>query len=180
MQVGSGTRQRILDVAVELFAEVGYDKASIRELGSRLGITSAALYYHFASKQEILTALTEEVLVAVDELAERFAAEPDEDTRQRGVLGGYLNLVAEHRGAMAVLESSLATLRGLDVGSRAGQAMERLAALVAPAGDPGGRIRAVFALGMLSNAPATLDTEGEGARPHLLAAALGALRYPVG
>ncbi|MFC4947017.1 TetR/AcrR family transcriptional regulator [Pseudonocardia sp. GCM10023141] len=180
MQATGDTRQRILDVAVELFAEVGYDKASIRELGARLGITSAALYYHFANKQEILTALTEDVLTSIDELADRAWTEPDPAARQRQVLGGFIDLVATHRSAMAVLESSLATLRTLDSGARAGHAMERLATLIAPAGDPGAHVRAVFALGMLTTAPARLPgPDGAAARPHLLAAALGALRYPV-
>lgn len=180
MHAGAGTRQRILDVAVELFAEVGYDKASIRELGARLGITSAALYYHFANKQEILTALTEGITAAVNDLADDARNEPDPATRQRRVLSGFLDLVAAHRAAMAVLESSLATMRTLDAGARAGQAMERLAELIEPDGDPGARVRAVAALGMLTTAPMGLPgPEGAAARPHLLAAALGALRYPV-
>ena len=52
-----GTRERILDVALELFSEQGYDKASLREIAERLGISKAALYYHFASKADILLAL---------------------------------------------------------------------------------------------------------------------------
>jgi len=44
------TRQRILDVASELFVERGYDATSLREIAERLGVTKAALYYHFASK----------------------------------------------------------------------------------------------------------------------------------
>ena len=55
----SDTRQRILDVASELFAEQGYDATSLREIADRLGFTKAALYYHFQSKDEILKALVE-------------------------------------------------------------------------------------------------------------------------
>jgi AcrR family transcriptional regulator len=51
------TRERILDVALDLFTEQGYDKTSLREIAERLGFTKAALYYHFASKQDILMAL---------------------------------------------------------------------------------------------------------------------------
>jgi AcrR family transcriptional regulator len=52
-----GTRQRILDVALDLFAEKGFDKTSLRELAERLGFSKAALYYHFASKDDILMSL---------------------------------------------------------------------------------------------------------------------------
>jgi AcrR family transcriptional regulator len=51
------TRERILDVALELFNERGYDKTSLREIAERLDVTKAALYYHFASKQDILLEL---------------------------------------------------------------------------------------------------------------------------
>ena len=53
----SDLRERILDTALELFNEQGYDATSLRELAERLGVTKAALYYHFKSKADILLAL---------------------------------------------------------------------------------------------------------------------------
>lgn len=54
---GRSTRERILDVALDLFAEQGYDKTSLREIADVMGFTKAALYYHFASKEDMLMAL---------------------------------------------------------------------------------------------------------------------------
>jgi len=51
------TRERILDVALDLFTEKGFDSTSLREIAEKLGVTKAALYYHFASKDDILMAL---------------------------------------------------------------------------------------------------------------------------
>jgi AcrR family transcriptional regulator len=51
------TRQRILNVALDLFTEKGYDGTSLREIAEQLGVTKAALYYHFESKEDILMAL---------------------------------------------------------------------------------------------------------------------------
>jgi AcrR family transcriptional regulator len=51
------TKQRILDVALDLFTEQGYDGTSLRQIAERLGITKAAIYYHFESKEDILMAL---------------------------------------------------------------------------------------------------------------------------
>ncbi len=51
------TRQRILSVALDLFTEQGYDGTSLREIAEQLGVTKAALYYHFESKEDILMAL---------------------------------------------------------------------------------------------------------------------------
>ncbi len=53
----ASTRERILDVALDLFTEKGFDGTSLREIAERLGVTKAALYYHFASKDDILMAL---------------------------------------------------------------------------------------------------------------------------
>ncbi len=53
----ASTRERILDVALELFTEEGFDRTSLREIAEKLGLTKAALYYHFASKDAILMAL---------------------------------------------------------------------------------------------------------------------------
>jgi AcrR family transcriptional regulator len=52
------TRQRILDIALDLFIEQGYDKTSLRQIAQQLGFTQAAIYYHFASKEDILVALS--------------------------------------------------------------------------------------------------------------------------
>jgi AcrR family transcriptional regulator len=51
------TRERILDIALDLFTDHGYDKTSLREIADELGFTKAAVYYHFERKEEILLAL---------------------------------------------------------------------------------------------------------------------------
>ena len=56
-QVGASTRERILDVALDLFTDQGFDGTSMREIAERLHISKPAIYYHFASKDEILMAL---------------------------------------------------------------------------------------------------------------------------
>ena len=54
---GASTRERILDVALDLFTDQGFDGTSMREIAEKLGISKPAIYYHFASKEEILMAL---------------------------------------------------------------------------------------------------------------------------
>ena len=55
--VAATTRDRILDVALDLFIDQGYDGTSLRQIADRLGITKAALYDHFEAKEDILMAL---------------------------------------------------------------------------------------------------------------------------
>jgi AcrR family transcriptional regulator len=69
--MAQGTRERILDVAGELFTDHGYDATSLREIADRLGFTKAALYYHFQSKEEILVALLEPIDSLLDQFLER-------------------------------------------------------------------------------------------------------------
>jgi AcrR family transcriptional regulator len=56
-QGGASTREKILDVALDLFTDQGFDSTSMREIAERLHITKPSIYYHFASKEDILMAL---------------------------------------------------------------------------------------------------------------------------
>ena len=53
------TRERILDAALECFAEQGYSRTSMRALAARVEMRAPSLYNHFASKREIMQALLE-------------------------------------------------------------------------------------------------------------------------
>lgn len=52
-----GTKEKIFDAAVDLFAEKGYDGVSIRGIGRAVGITEGAVYKHYASKEAILESI---------------------------------------------------------------------------------------------------------------------------
>lgn len=53
----NGTKEKILENALELFAQSGYLGTSMSDIANRLGITKAALYKHYAGKQEILDSI---------------------------------------------------------------------------------------------------------------------------
>jgi AcrR family transcriptional regulator len=63
-------REKIRQVALELFTERGYDGTSLREIAERLDVTKAALYYHFKSKDTILLSLIVELLDAMNALVD--------------------------------------------------------------------------------------------------------------
>lgn len=50
------TRTRILSCAVPLFARAGYEGVSMREVATAVGVTPAALYYHFPDKEQLYLA----------------------------------------------------------------------------------------------------------------------------
>ncbi|MCZ7416601.1 MULTISPECIES: TetR/AcrR family transcriptional regulator [unclassified Streptomyces] len=68
------TRARLLDAAMEAFAELGFHGATIDEICRRAGYTTGAYYSNFASKDELFYALfDEQAAKAVDRLSERLS-----------------------------------------------------------------------------------------------------------
>ncbi len=56
------TKERILNVAIDLFALKGFDAVSMREIADAAGVRKATLYYYFTTKDEILEKILEFVL----------------------------------------------------------------------------------------------------------------------
>ena len=104
------TRDRVLAVALELFAEKGFTATSTRELSERLGFTKAALYYHFRTKDDILSALAEVAARDLDGLA---GAGPARNAAaRRALLAGYTDLVAAHSRLIHVISQDPAARCG--------------------------------------------------------------------
>jgi AcrR family transcriptional regulator len=80
------TRERLLDAALDLFAEVGYEGASISELERRVGLAAGtgSFYRHFGSKEELLRA-------AVDREVEQVMAAIPTD-REEGLAGALRDI----------------------------------------------------------------------------------------
>ena len=70
--MAEGTKERILETALELFAQNGYLGTSMNDIAARLGITKAALYKHYAGKQEILKRIVERMDQMDKERAEAY------------------------------------------------------------------------------------------------------------
>lgn len=66
---GAERRRQILDEAARLFASAGFRGVTTRDVAARVGITEAALYRHFPSKEAIYTAILEERMASADPLA---------------------------------------------------------------------------------------------------------------
>ena len=74
------TKERILETALELFAQNGYLGTSMNDIAKQLGFTKAALYKHYTSKQEILDRIVERMNEMDYERAESYEmpeTEPD-------------------------------------------------------------------------------------------------------
>jgi AcrR family transcriptional regulator len=92
------TRHRILSVALRLFAERGYANTSLREIAEQLDVTKAALYFHYKTKEDIVTGILGGYLDGLDALLDDAARQPA--TRAGREL--LLRRLADHQAAWGV------------------------------------------------------------------------------
>jgi AcrR family transcriptional regulator len=79
-----GTRERLLDAAIRLFARQGYAETSIADIQRDCGLSagSGALYKHFSSKRELLEAATRRFADRLANDRKRFDVNPGDGTEQ--------------------------------------------------------------------------------------------------
>jgi AcrR family transcriptional regulator len=125
------TRSRVQQVALELFAEQGYEKTSLREIAERLGVTKAALYYHFRSKEDIVHSLTDDYFAEIDALVDWAKDQPPTDQTRREVLDRYVGIVVAGSEVFRFLEQNRAAVQSMETGKdRFIRFRDRLDALV--------------------------------------------------
>ncbi|MCO1617526.1 TetR/AcrR family transcriptional regulator [Micromonospora tulbaghiae] len=144
-----GTRERIQAVALELFTEQGYEKTSLREIAERLGVTKAALYYHFKSKDEIVTSLVDDRLRRMDELIAWAADQPPTLATRRTLIGRYADsmFAGDLPQVMRFFEQNQTVLKSLVAGQQMRDRMMRLAHELCRGDDsPAAQLRAALTL----------------------------------
>jgi AcrR family transcriptional regulator len=118
--VTEDTRAKIQAVALELFTEQGYENTSLREIAERLGVTKAALYYHFKSKEEIVDGFFADQGAAIDTLLEWAAGQPRTMATRQELMRRYADLLhsPRNREVMRFFERNQAVLRSKPAGEK--------------------------------------------------------------
>jgi TetR/AcrR family transcriptional regulator, cholesterol catabolism regulator len=94
----------ILDYATEIFADKGYEGASMRDLSRLSGISLAGLYYYFESKEKLLYFIQHHTFTTIIErLRERLAVSKDPDTRIRIFVQNHVDYSVAKPKALKVL-----------------------------------------------------------------------------
>ena len=108
------TRAQILDAARELFVEQGYDKTSLREVADSVGVTKAALYYHFRSKEDLFVALLE----PLNEVGLDFVEELTGDDAERWAQGieAFIDWMMRNRDLFELIEHNEAAVTAMSHG----------------------------------------------------------------
>jgi AcrR family transcriptional regulator len=177
----ASTRDRILTVAAGLFSRHGYAATPLSDIAAELGITKAALYYHFRSKDEILDAIMAGPVATVGALAERAragTASPEE------LLAGLIDMATISGPMIAAFGNDPSIRTVLEERATHHELPRKMAAVMAglagPAPDAASTIRAkaAYAVAKEATAATLLENDGTlpaGARAEILAAALRAL-----
>ncbi len=125
------TRTRILDAALELFSEHGFDGTTLQQIADRLGFTKAALYYHFRSKDELLEALLTPAIAGLEELLRTHEARPDSPVQRRRFIEDYLDYLLGQRRLIAYMVSDLAIVAHPAIATGSAERNARMQAMLA-------------------------------------------------
>jgi AcrR family transcriptional regulator len=151
----TGTRERIKQVALELFTEQGYEGTSLREIAERLGVTKAALYYHFKSKEEIVHAFVEDRLDATTQMIAWVRDQPPGEGTRREFIRRYAELIdTGHASSMAsFFQQNQPALKNMKIGETMREQMiELVGALAGPGATAVEKLRAGMSVWVLHGA----------------------------
>ena len=97
------TRQRLLDVAMELVSRHGFAGTSLQMIADELGFTKAAIYYHFRTRDQLLITLMEPILHQIRQVVETAEAQRTPRMQMDAMVQGFARLVARNRSLAAVM-----------------------------------------------------------------------------
>ncbi|CAG7615218.1 TetR/AcrR family transcriptional regulator [Actinacidiphila bryophytorum] len=159
----SDTRRRIQQVALELFAEQGYEKTSLREIAERLDVTKAALYYHFKTKEDILSSIAEDLARPMRELIAWAEGQPHSLATKQEILRRYSDILWGSVDLFRFIQENQATVRELTVGENFRSSMKALGELIKdPSAPIAAQVRSVTALfSMHAGMFVTQNVEGD-------------------
>jgi AcrR family transcriptional regulator len=137
--------RRIAQLALTRFRVGGFVGTSIADLAGALGVSKAAIYYHYRSKDTLLHRLIDPVLDAIDTCIQDHTT-PARTPRQ--LLDAYLAVLIAHREVVPLVATDVAVLNHPTIGPRLRAQNQQLRALLTTADTSvAARLRAEAALG---------------------------------
>lgn len=104
---GAQTERRILDAAEALFAERGFEAASLREIARAAGIRQPGLYNYFESKEALYSAVLDRALAPLSDAIDRFLLRAAPDELHSTLAGVMTDLLLEHPKISALFQRAL-------------------------------------------------------------------------
>ncbi|MPY98383.1 MAG: TetR family transcriptional regulator [Actinophytocola sp.] len=177
------TRGRLLDTALGLYAEHGVEGTSLQRIADALGVTKAAVYYYFKTKDEIAHAVIEPGLRDLRVAVTAAEAQRRHGARVDTMLDGLVDVIIRHRTLVRLFNGDPGLQRIVEASVReyGGVAERVIAVLTGAEPTPEARVAAFVAvLGMsgTGGAPEVADLDDDQLRAALLDAGGRALGRP--
>ncbi|ODR13619.1 TetR family transcriptional regulator [Mycobacterium shimoidei] len=167
----SAAQTRVLDAALRLIAENGVGGTSLQMIADAIGVTKAAVYHQFKTKDEIVIALTERELAGLEEALEAAEAERSQLRAREMLLDGVIDLAVKRRGVASTLQFDPVIVRLLAEHQPFQQFIQRLySVLVGDAGDDA-RVTAAMLSGAIAVGvmhPLVADVDDDTLRSQLV------------
>jgi AcrR family transcriptional regulator len=165
------TRQRLIEVAVDLFTRHSFAGTSLQMIADEMGFTKAAIYYHFRTREELLAAVVEPIFEQLSAIITAAESQRSAAARADHMLLGYAELAVANRALVSVLacDPSVTTLLR-DQPHWSELINRQLALLAGDVRDAGGLIKATVVLAGISSAvgPAWIAVGDDDLLRHLV------------
>jgi AcrR family transcriptional regulator len=110
---GRQMRESILAVAVQLFAEMGYHAAPLREIARIAGIQAASIYYHYTNKQALLVEIMETHMQRLNANLQRILEEQDDPRRRLyAAIANHIRLHTSYKAEFFIIDTEIRALEG--------------------------------------------------------------------
>jgi AcrR family transcriptional regulator len=168
----TAAQSRIIESALILFAEHGISGTSLQMIADAIGVTKAAVYHQYNTKEEIILAVTQVVLARLETAVIAAEAERSRSRARDVLIAHMIELAVERRRMASVLQRDPVMLRFLEEHEPFRRVMERVnRVLMGGANDPGRRVQAAMLASAIAGAvihPLVLDLDDESLHSHLL------------
>jgi AcrR family transcriptional regulator len=163
----SAARTRVLDAALDLFAEHGVSGTSLQMIADAVGITKAAVYHQFRTKEQIVLAVTERELARLLPALQQAEAHSDGSQARDALLVHVIEMAVRDRRLVRTLQFDPVVVRLLAEHQPFQLFMDRLYQVLLSDAGLDGRIEAAMFSGALSTAvmhPLVADIDDETLR----------------
>jgi AcrR family transcriptional regulator len=168
----SAAQSRIVAASLELFAQRGVGGTSLQMIADKIGVTKAAIYFQFKTKDEIVLAAAEDELARLEAVIDDAEAEPSPARRQEVLLAGIVDLSVDRRRTVSVILSDPVVLRFFTNHTRYRAVVDRLAdLLIGPGIGADGHLQTAMFMAAISGAvmhPMVIDFDDDTLRSQLM------------
>ena len=163
---------RVIEAALGLFAEHGISGTSLQMIADAIGVTKAAVYHQYHTKDEIVLAVAELLLARLDAAVTAAEAERSASRAREVLIAEMTDLAVERRRMASVLQRDPVMLRFLEEHAPFRRVMQRVnRVLMGGSSEPRERVLAATLAAAIAGAvihPLVLDLDDESLRSQLL------------